>query len=55
MKLASQPAKKCSHRKDARLGDEAVAEVDRAGGEGDIALTSIGVALVPEKKWTKVS
>ena len=51
----SQSAEKSSHRKDARLGDEAVAKVDRAGGEGDIALTSVGVALVPKRKCTKLS
>ena len=53
--MKSQLGEKNSHRKDARLGDEAVAEVDRAGGEGDIALASVGVALVPNRKCTKLS
>ena len=39
---------KRSDREDSGLGDEAVANVDVAGGEGDVALTTICVTLVPD-------
>ena len=37
-----------SHREDSRLWYEAVAEVDVAGSERDIALAPISVTLVPD-------
>ena len=39
---------KRSDREDSGLGDEAVANVDVAGGEGDVALPTICVTLVPD-------
>ena len=39
---------KRSDREDSGLGDEAVANVDVAGGEGDVALPTISVTLVPD-------
>ena len=33
---------------DARLVDEASSEIDRTSTEGDIALTPVGMTLVPE-------
>ena len=39
---------KRSDREDSGLGDEAVANVDVARGEGDVALTTICVTLVPD-------
>ena len=39
---------KRSDREDSGLGDEAVANVDVAGGEGDVALPTVSVTLVPD-------
>ena len=39
---------KRSDREDSGLGDEAVANVDVASGEGDVALPTIRVTLVPD-------
>ena len=39
---------KRSDREDSGLGDEAVANVDVASGEGDVALPTICVTLVPD-------
>ena len=40
-----------TYREDSRLGDEAIAEVDIARGEGDVALATISVAFVPDNTY----